>query len=700
MRWQIFFAIFFNLLLFYAQNPESMSHQYTNALIDETSPYLLQHAHNPVNWYPWKPEVLKKAKEENKLLIISIGYAACHWCHVMEEECFEDEEVARTMNEHFVNIKIDREERPDVDHIYMDALQMMTGQGGWPLNIVALPDGRPFWGATYVKKEQWIKVLDQLADLYQKNPDKILKYAEDLASGIKQINLIKNEAAEDIMAVDELNELVKKWYRYFDTKKGGYNRAPKFMMPGNLDFLQHFSWATGDKAVGDYLDVTLRNMAYGGIFDQLGGGFARYSVDTKWHVPHFEKMLYDNALLTSLYAKAYGHSNEGLYKQVVEKTIDFLTRELMNAEGGFYSSLDADSIDEMGELEEGAFYVWKKEELEQILGNDYQIFEAYYNINNYGHWEKGNYVLIRNRTAEEIALEQGIEVEELQKILRKSQALLLDARSKRSRPRLDDKILCSWNGLMLKGLTDAYRFLGDNRYLDLALNNAHFIEKNFIQNNGDLYHNHKAGKSSIAGYLEDYSAVIDGFIGLYEITFDEKWIRLAQRLTERCFENYYDKASALFFFTSKKEEYVIRRTLETGDNVIPASNSMMCKNLFKLSRLLLSSEYDDKARAMLVKMQGRMIEHPESHANWLHLLLYYQRPFYEVAVVGDSAIEKKKLLQSNYLPNSVFAGALNSGELDLVKNRYQEDQTLIYICLQGSCKLPVESIDETLAQLR
>ena len=411
-------------------------------------------------------------------------------------------------------------------------------------------------------------------------------------------------------------------------------------------------------------------------------------------------MLYDNALLTSLYAKAYALSKEDLYRETVVCTIDFLTRELLDAEGGFYSSLDADSIDAAGELEEGAYYVWQKEELQSILGDNFKIFEAYYNINNYGHWEHGNYVLIRDKSSKEIAQEQDVELEELRSIISNSQTLLLEARSKRPRPRLDDKILCSWNGLMLKGLTDAYRFLGDEKYLGLALKNAHFIEKHFIQNNGNLFHNYKAGKSTIAGYLEDYSAVIDGFIGLYEITFDEKWILLAKKLTDRCFENYYDEASALFYFTSKQEDFVIRRTLETGDNVIPASNSMMCKNLFKLSRIFLASDYDDKARAMLVKMQERIKEHPESHANWLHLLLYLQRPFYEVAIVGDNAMEKKKDLQSNYLPNSVFAGTEESGELDLVQNRFVQDQTLIYICLQGSCKLPIESVSQTFEQLQ
>ena len=331
-----------------------MSHRYTNGLINESSPYLLQHAHNPVDWFAWRPEILEKARQENKLLLISIGYAACHWCHVMERECFEDEEVAQTMNFHFINIKIDREERPDVDHIYMDALQMMTGQGGWPLNIVALPDGRPFWGATFVKKEQWIRALEQLARLYREDPEKIEEYATDLARGIRQINLVTDKTAADIMSDEDLKNLIENWSRHFDTKKGGYNRAPKFMMPGNLDFLLHYAWESQEQNIDDYVNTTLTRMAYGGIFDHIGGGFARYSVDTKWHVPHFEKMLYDNALLSSVYAKAYGQSGNELYADIVHRTISFLATELMSEKGGFYSSLDADSLDDEGNLEEGS----------------------------------------------------------------------------------------------------------------------------------------------------------------------------------------------------------------------------------------------------------------------------------------------------------------------------------------------------------
>ena len=676
-----------------------MSPKHTNDLIHESSPYLLQHAHNPVHWKAWRTEVLQQAKNENKLIIVSIGYAACHWCHVMEKECFEDEEVAQTMNEHFINIKIDREERPDIDHIYMDALQMMRGQGGWPLNIVALPDGRPFWGATYVKKDQWIRALEQIAQIYKDNPEKLEAYAKDLADGIRQINLIDNEAATSILTLDELTAVVKRWYRHFDNQKGGYNRAPKFMMPGNLDFLLHYYYATNDQSIGDYLNLTLTKMAYGGIFDHLGGGFARYSVDTKWHVPHFEKMLYDNALLISLYAKAYGKSRNPLYAEVVRETIDFARVELLDDNGGFYSSLDADSNNDKGELEEGAYYVWREDELKAALGENFSLFKDYYNINSYGHWEHGNYVLIRDQTKEAIAKKYKIDTDSLVKIIDNCKALLIDLRNRRARPRLDDKILCSWNGLMLKGLTDAYRFIGHPEYLSLAERNANFIYSQFVRKNGELFHNHKDGKSSITGYLEDYAAVIDGFIGLYEVTFEEKWLELAKELTNHCIEDYYDEGSGLFYFNSRKEDHLIRRTLETADNVIPASNSIMCKNLIRLSKIYMDENFEERAYRMIAKMQERMVKHPESHANWLHTILYTQQPFYEVAVVGDNFQELRHTMQSNYRPNSIYAGTYKDSSLELLANRYQNGETLIYICVQGACQLPVSSAEEAFSQM-
>lgn len=682
----------------FAQNPNGMAPKHTNALINETSPYLLQHAHNPVNWEAWKPEVLDRAKKENKLLLISIGYAACHWCHVMEHDCFEDEEVAKVMNDNFINIKIDREERPDVDHIYMDALQMMTGSGGWPLNIVALRDGHPFWGATYVKKNDWMKILGQLSELYEKNPEKIIAYAQKLSEGIRDINLVELKKDEPISMI-ELDKAVKEWSQYFDTFLGGYKRAPKFMMPVNLNFLLHYGSAKNDDDILEYVNTTLTKMAWGGIFDQIGGGFSRYSVDTKWHVPHFEKMLYDNGQLVSLYAQAYAFTKNELYKEIAQRTIAFVESELMDASGGFYSSLDADSINENGELKEGAFYVWTEEELKTLLDESFSIFKDYYNINSYGHWEHGNYVLIRDADNDKITKKHNISEVELSQIIENAQYALKEARSKRNRPRLDDKILTSWNGLMLKGLIDTYRYLGNEKYLELALKNARFIESNLTKNDGGLYHNHKNGKSTLNGYLEDYASVIEAYIGLYEITFDEKWLRRAEELTGYCTTHFFEARNGMFTFTSKTDDLLIRKTIETTDNVVPASNSIMAKNLYRLSKLLFNSEYEEMAKQMLQNLRNGMLDNTQSHSNWLQLALFFNRSYYEIAIVGENYIERAKEIGQNYLPNAILAATNAQSELPILKNRFKPAETLIYVCEGGSCKLPVSKLSEALKQV-
>lgn len=693
---------FISILLFFslngcAQNPDTMTHKHTNALINETSPYLLQHAHNPVNWEAWSPEVLERAKKENKLLLISIGYAACHWCHVMEHECFEDEEVAQVMNTNFINIKIDREERPDVDHIYMDALQIMTGSGGWPLNIVAMPDGRPFWGATYVKKGDWIKVLGQLAEHFEKQPEKVEDYAQKLSEGIKAINIVENQTQSDLYSLEEMQESVKDWSSYFDTFIGGYKRAPKFMMPVNLNFLLHYATAEKETDILEYVNTTLTKMAWGGIFDHIDGGFSRYSVDTKWHVPHFEKMLYDNGQLVSLYAQAYAATKNKLYKTVVEHTIAFVALELTDSNNGFYSSLDADSLTKTGELEEGAYYVWQEAELKLLLGNDFKIFKDYFNINSYGHWEHDNYVLIRDASTEEIAKKYKIDTDELNKLIDAFIQLLKTERDKRNKPRLDDKILTSWNGLMLKGLVDAYRYLGNENYLELALKNAQFIDTHLTKKDGGLFHNHKNGKSTINGYLEDYASVVDAFIGLYEVTFDEKWLIRAKELTSYCIENFKDTESGMFFFTSKKDDFIIRRTVEVADNVIPASNSILAKNLFKLSKFFPRKNYEDIALQMLKNAQGNFAKNAQSHANWMQLALMMNKPFYEVAIVGEAYYEKGNKLQKEYLPNTIIAATKQTSTIEILQNRFVENSTLFYVCQHGTCKLPVTEIKEVLS---
>lgn len=682
------------------QKSKKVTHEHTNALVHETSPYLLQHAHNPVNWEAWKPEVLERAKKEDKPLLISIGYAACHWCHVMEEECFEDEEVAQMMNENFINIKIDREERPDVDQIYMDAIQMMSGSGGWPLNIVALPDGRPFWGATYVPKDNWIKSLKQLTDLYKTDKSRVVQYASDLSNGINAINLVENKADSDLYSLEQLDISVSKWSKYFDTFLGGYKRAPKFMMPNNWEFLLHYATTNGDAELLEYLNTTLTRMAYGGIYDHVGGGFSRYSVDAKWHVPHFEKMLYDNGQLVSLYAKAYAVTGNKLYKEVVDQTIGFVEEELLDESGGFYSSLDADSLDEQGELEEGAYYVWTKETLTQLLGGDFDLFKDQYNINSYGLWENGNYVLIKDKSDEEIAKKHKISISDLEEKMSDALGILKHERAKRPKPRLDDKILTSWNGLMLTGLVDAYRYLGNEAYLMMALTSAAFLEKEMLKDDFSLYRNHKAGKSSINAFLEDYAAVIEAYISLYEVTFDEKWLNHSKKLLNYTKAHFLDAESRMFFFTSDEDDSLIRRSIETGDNVISASNSIMAKNLLKLHKLFPDDGYGDMAKQMLKNVQGDFPESAQGFPNWLHLVLFENKNFYEIAVVGENYKNLGKEIAKNYLPNSILVGTSKEGNIDLLKNRYNEGETLVYVCIEGACKLPVTSSEAALKQLK
>tara|TARA_R110000751_G_scaffold62520_7_gene129162 strand:+ start:9161 stop:11287 length:2127 start_codon:yes stop_codon:yes gene_type:complete len=699
MKKVLFYLLIAVAVLSCNQKSKEVTHEYTNALIDETSPYLLQHAHNPVNWEAWHPDVLERAQKEDKLLLISIGYAACHWCHVMEEECFEDEQVAQLMNENFINIKIDREERPDVDQIYMDAIQMISGQGGWPLNIVALPNGRPFWGATYVPKDNWIKSLEQLADLYKKDKQKITQYANDLANGLQAINLVENDTDSELYSLAQLDTSVNTWKQYFDTFLGGHKRAPKFMMPNNWDFLLHYATATDAPEIMEFVDTTLTRMAYGGVYDHVGGGFSRYAVDTKWHIPHFEKMLYDNGQLTSLYAKAYAVTKNELYKSVAEQTISFVQEELMDESGGFYSSLDADSLDENQKLEEGAYYVWTKEELTQLLGDDHEVFQAYFNINSYGLWEEGNYVLIRDKSDIEVAEKFNITVPELKTKINESLALLKKARNKRAKPRLDDKILTSWNGLMLKGLVDAYRYLGNEEYLSLALKNAEFIESNMIKDDGSLYRNHKNGSSTINAFLDDYATVIDAYFSLYEVTFDEKWLNLAKKLLDYSEKHFWDEASNMFFYTSDEDKSLIRRTIEMDDNVISSSNSMMAINLFKFHKLFLDEGYGETSKQMLKNVQKDFEERGQSFSNWLHLVLYLNQNFYEIAIVGKDYKSIGQEIIKSYVPNSILVGSQKDGNLELLKNRDVPGKTLAYVCIEGACKLPVSNAEEVLKQL-
>jgi len=673
--------------------------QYTNELINETSPYLLQHAHNPVNWYAWNDETLELAKKEDKLLLISVGYSACHWCHVMEHESFEDSTVAALMNENFINVKVDREERPDVDQIYMNAVQLLTGSGGWPLNSVALPDGRPIWGGTYFPKDKWVNALTQLADLYKNEPEKAEEYASKLTEGIQQTGLVTLNEEAAVFDKTELQSAIDNWLPTMDVKNGGRTGAPKFPIPGNLEFLLRYAVQSENPEMMDYTNTSLTKIAYGGIFDHVGGGFARYSVDDHWHVPHFEKMLYDNAQLVSLYSKAFLVTKNPLYKEVVYRTIDFVETELYKDIGAFYSSLDADSNNEAGELEEGAYYVWTKEQLTALLGDDFDLFATYYNVNGYGKWEDDKYHLIRAVSKKDFCKENNISEPELEKKLIKWQETLSRERNKRDKPRLDDKTLTSWNALMLKGYVQAYSVFKDDRFLEMALKNGQFIRNKMVKEDGGLYRNYKNGQSNIEAYLEDYATVVDAFISLYEVTLNEEWLLSAKQFTDYCFDHFYDDQSKMFFFTSNKEKGLISRKVETDDNVIPSSNSIMANNLFKLGHYYGNKHYADNAKAMLNNVKEKAITYGAGASNWLNLYSNYIGNFYEVAVVGSDAKLKLEEINATYIPNKLIVGSLTESTLPLLEYKYSENETTIYVCIDGACKLPVQETNKALGQM-
>ncbi|RYD94761.1 MAG: thioredoxin domain-containing protein, partial [Sphingobacteriales bacterium] len=570
-----------------------------NELHLETSPYLLQHAGNPIHWKAWNEASLAEARKQDKLIIVSVGYSACHWCHVMEHESFEDNEVAGLMNRHFISIKVDREERPDVDATYMKAVQLMTGQGGWPMNVVLLPDGRPVWGGTYFRKKQWMEALDQLQELFVDGREKMVDYAEKLLEGVKHIGLAKTNSESEISDPFHIKPIVEKWAKSFDWDYGGYARAPKFMLPGNYVFLQRYGYQTKTQELLDFTDLTLTKMAWGGLFDTVGGGFSRYSVDMEWHVPHFEKMLYDNGQLMSLYAEAYKRTQNPLYKEVIEKTHFFIESELTTTEGAFYSALDADSLNRLAELEEGAFYAWEKQELKDLLGDDFEVFSKVFNINEFGFWEDGRYVLIQGHPLADIAKDSGMTTEALKRKKQDWEKLLYAEREKRPKPRLDDKVLTSWNALMLKGYTDAYKALGDEVYINAARRNAAFITNALWHPDGHLWRTYKNGTAKIEGFLEDYALTADAFISLYEATLEEKWLHLAKQLIDYALEHFYDPEKQFFLYASAHGEQLVAPHYETEDNVIPASNSVMGNVLYKLSILFDNGYYEKVALQML-----------------------------------------------------------------------------------------------------
>lgn len=667
-----------------------------NNLKYSNSPYLLQHAENPVHWEEWSPEVLKRAKEENKPLLISIGYAACHWCHVMAHESFEDEEVAELMNAHFVCIKIDREERPDIDHIYMEAAQMLTGRGGWPLNAFALPDGRPFYAATYFPKDNWKKVLSNVAKAYSSSYDQLLETAEKLTEGIQLSQEFSPVENEKTFKASNYSDFIMSWQQIVDLENGGFKGAPKFPMSNSWQFLLQHYQVTEDHFPAEALTKTLNELAFGGIYDQIGGGFSRYSVDDKWFAPHFEKMLYDNALLLNLYANAYKMFPKSHYKKVISETIEFVKQELKHPEAGFYSALDADS-----EGEEGKYYVWTFKELSELLSEEeLTLVEDYYNITKRGNWESSNNILFVKESPQDFVKVKNLDIESFESQLESLKEKLHSHRQNRIRPALDDKIITSWNAMMISGLVEAYKALKIDAYLELAESTMEFLLKTRFVGNEKLLRTHK-NKKSIIGFLEDYAFMMEALINLYQVTFKIDYLNQAKQLAEICFKDFKEECSAMFQYTSKNGEQLISKTYEINDNVIPASNSSLAKSLFLLGKFFDDNLYLETSKKMLQQVESKLYKSGPYFANWQILYGWMTYPFYEVAIMGKEAQQKAHELQSHYQSNCIFLGG-QTEDLELLNNKMPKDssETMIYVCENKTCQQPTIDVEIARKQMK
>ncbi|MDQ7917024.1 thioredoxin domain-containing protein [Mesonia sp. MT50] len=665
-----------------------------NNLKNQSSPYLLQHANNPIHWQIWSENTLKEAQKQDKLLIISIGYTACHWCHVMEKEIFEKQEVAHLMNENFISIKVDREEHPDVDQFYMLALQIMTRQGGWPLNIIALPNGKPIWGATYLPQKQWLSALHQLKDLYQKDPAKMEEYAEKLEQGILSTQLIE-EPKNTLFKKETLKEAVQKWSQNFDWTNGGDKGAPKFMMPNQLQYLLRYGFQENDKNVLNYVKLTLYKIAQGGINDAVGGGFSRYSVDDKWHIPHFEKMLYDNAQLASLYAKAYQVFNEDVFKETAKKTLRFIEKELGNPEDLFYASYDADSLNEKGEQEEGAYYIWNKALLQELLKKDFPLFSDLFNINHKGYWENGAYVLFKTENSKELLEKYNLTEEQLEQKEAHCLQILQQERLKRPLPILDHKCLTSWNALTISSFINYYQATTDEYYLNLALQSARAIWEKLYDKK--LFKNYVNGEKQILGTLEDYAFLIKAFLELYQVTFEETWLTKAEELTGIAFAEFFNEEKNLFHLSPKDNTYLFTRLFEVHDNVIPSSNAVMCNNLFILGKLSEKETYSKLAKKMLHTYADSFKSTPANYSEWMNTYLNYTNPYYSLSF-GDKCKDKKSYFLERYLPNVLLSPKMPI-HLSQKDFRESDNSDYMFLCKEQACEKPTKKNIEVLHQI-
>jgi uncharacterized protein YyaL (SSP411 family) len=684
----VFFTLLSGLLVLSCGQEEAARR---NVLGEETSPYLLQHAENPVHWQPWGDAIWEMARKENKLVLISIGYSSCHWCHVMEAETFENDSVASLMNSRFINVKVDREERPDVDQVYMTAVQLMTGSGGWPLNVVVLPNGKPVYGGTYHTRERWLQVLDEVSSRFQSDPEKLSAYADRVAQGVAEVNLVP-DPGEGGFREGVLETALTGWRTRWDLDWGGNSETQKFMLPPTLDFLMAYSHLSGDSQAGDHLERTLDRMALGGVFDQVGGGFYRYSTDPRWHIPHFEKMLYDNAQMLGVFAKAYSVFSKPEYKRVVERTFEFLKRDMKSTDGGYYAALDADT-----EGAEGKYYLWQAGELEELLGEDFPLFAAYYSIERDMAWEDTNYVPFRKSPDQAFAKEQNLSLEELQTKKKRWQSELMRARSARVFPGRDDKIITSWNALLISGLVDAYEALGDAIYLGEARGLYAFILAHAAEGER-LRHSYKEGDTRSEGFLEDYAFMARAAFRMYQATGEPEFLDQAEGWMEAIEKQFPDPNSPLFRYREDSE--LIAAIVKTDDGVMPSPNTVLAGLYLDLGHFFYRPEYLEKGKEMVLALQDRFLQVPDNYAGWGQLLLRHQYPFYEVAIAGEGADALRAEMAREYLPDALLVSTSKPSDLPLFQGRFDSGQTRIFVCRDHSCRLPVTSVDQALTQIR
>ncbi len=665
-----------------------MSDRKPNLLIHESSPYLLQHAYNPVDWHPWNSETLELARQQNKMMLISIGYSSCHWCHVMEHESFENNEVAETMNKHFICIKVDREERPDVDHLFMDAVHLLGQRGGWPLNCVALPDGRPVWGGTYFRRDQWMGILLQIAELFDKQPEALIEQAEQLTQSLKENRIMKSDKSWEDTDDALLRKMMASFAGNFDLKNGGSKGAPKFPLPDNLLFQLLAGNVFTNSVMTDHVRLTLTRMAVGGIYDQLAGGFARYSVDDRWHIPHFEKMLYDNAQLITLYAEAYRQFQDPLFAEVCQQTIQFLQTDMRGPEGGYYAAIDADS-----EGVEGKYYVWTRDEFNEVLGDDAPLVTAFFGIDGDAHWEDGLNVLVLPKSVTEFSLENGLDAANFAVKLKHARQLLLSKRKTRIPPQLDDKRLCSWNVLMISALCHAHIVFDDPAMLAQAKQTANFVLSAMRQPDGGLWRSWKDGRASVPAFLDDYSLLINALIQLHQSSQEEEYLVQAKMLADYVLDHFSESGQPMFGFAESSQTELVVPPTESYDNVMPSSNAAMCMALVKLGMLFGLSHYISRAEAMLFQVKPMMAGYPGGFSHWAQALmmingqklLVIRGPFYKEAAV--QARRKLGLL-------TLVAAADKKSLIPAVQAKSDTGKLQYWYCDHSGCLMPAASFGE------